>query len=235
MYEIKLDNLKLLSYLRENEISDFLRKLVENKKPYQIITLNSLIYLESLRNKKLNTILHNSIVLPDSFGIAVAVFLLTGRLIKVIPGIDLMRYIFHLSQKHKYRIYCLGAEEGVIERAVWRIKDSYPGVNIVGWHCGYNLDEAVVSEIVNKEPEFLLVGLGSPKQELWIWENMPSFKGSVAIGVGGAFDVLSGRLKRAPKMFILLRLEWLFRFLQEPWRFFRIMKLPIFLARILFK
>lgn len=105
----------------------------------------------------------------------------------------------------------------------------YPGLKIAGTHHGY-FDEAeeekVVEKIKNSGARFLLVGLGVPKQEIWMGKYRDSLGGVVSIGVGGSFDVLSGKLRRAPIIWQNFGMEWLFRLIQEPWRWKRVRLFP---------
>ena len=100
----------------------------------------------------------------------------------------------------------------------------YPGLKIVGVHNGYfdeKEEKKIIQDIKKKAPSILLVGLGAPKQEKWIYDNIRLVGAKVAIGVGGSFDVMAGNVKRAPKWMQMLAMEWFYRFLMEPKRMFR--------------
>jgi len=133
-------------------------------------------------------------------------------------------------------VYLLGASSEVIEAAAAKLQSSYPAIRIVGKRNGFfspDEDASVIESIRATEPDILLVGRSSDKQEPWLAANKHALGVPVMIGVGGTFDVLSGKLKRAPKLFQKLRLEWLYRLLQEPWRFKRMLVLPRFALKVM--
>jgi N-acetylglucosaminyldiphosphoundecaprenol N-acetyl-beta-D-mannosaminyltransferase len=112
-----------------------------------------------------------------------------------------------------------------------------PGLSVAGFHDGYFKpeDEAAIVEDINASgADFLLVALGSPKQELFVKRHEKELKPRVAIGVGGSLDVWSGTLKRAPQFYLDHGLEWLYRIAQEPKRIKRTASIPVFLLKVLF-
>ena len=96
----------------------------------------------------------------------------------------------------------------------------------------YKRQHLIIADIKKKQPSLLLVGLGSPKQEKWIYNNLRLTGAKLAIGIGGSFDVMSGNLKRAPKIFCKLGLEWFYRLITQPSRFKRMLKLPKFVIKV---
>ena len=118
------------------------------------------------------------------------------------------------------------------------MKKKYPQLNIVGGHNGY-FDDAeekkILADIKRLAPSILLVGLGAPKQEKWIAAHIEELGVKVAIGVGGSFDVMAGNVKRAPKLFQKLGLEWFYRLITQPTRWRRMMRLPKFACTVLKK
>jgi N-acetylglucosaminyldiphosphoundecaprenol N-acetyl-beta-D-mannosaminyltransferase len=125
----------------------------------------------------------------------------------------------------------LGGAEGIAAKAAENMAKKYQGLEIAGVHHGY-FDETeepkIIEHIRESGASFLLVALGVPKQEIWMNRHREELEGIVAIGVGGSFDVLSGKLRRAPLIWQRLGLEWLFRLIQEPWRWRRVKALPLF-------
>ena len=112
----------------------------------------------------------------------------------------------------------------------------HKGIKIIGVSDGYfdeKKEKLILEDIKNKKPDILLVGLGAPKQEKWINKYKEHLPVKICIGVGGSFDTMSGNVKRAPKIFIDLGLEWFYRLLRQPARIFRMMKLPLFLFVVL--
>ena len=116
------------------------------------------------------------------------------------------------------------------------MEEKFPNINVVGTHNGFfNNDEEIVNQINLLNPDVLLVGMGAPKQEKWIFKNKDKLNAKVFIGIGGSFDVMSGKIKRAPLFFQKLGLEWLYRLIKQPKRFFRMLSLPKFLFSVLLK
>ena len=145
-------------------------------------------------------------------------------------GIDLIYQIFESTHSSNKRIYLLGAGEGVAKKVSINLRRQYPNANIVGAeegikknHVSESLNCSLIQRINEVKPDILLVAFGAPKQEIWINDNlkkMPSVK--LAIGVGGSFDFISDKIKRAPIIFQKKGLEWFWRLLLEPKRIKRI-------------
>lgn len=113
----------------------------------------------------------------------------------------------------------MGAKQEVLQKLVERIKAEYSNIELLGYQDGYiqNKDEAF-EQIAELKPDVVLVALGIPAQEQLIYKHYDKFDKGIFVGVGGSFDVLSGTKKRAPKIFIKLNLEWLYRITKEPKR-----------------
>lgn len=148
-----------------------------------------------------------------------------------VTGADLVTEICKHSVNNQNKIFLLGAAEGIAEKAAKILEKKHPGVKIVGTHAGTPnpADEKQITQIINKaRPNILFVAYGAPKQELWISRNLkriPSVK--LAAGIGGTFDFIAGKLKRAPKWMQKLGLEWLYRLIQQPSRIKRIINASI--------
>ncbi len=155
-----------------------------------------------------------------------------------IPGVDFMVALCALAAKQRKSIFLLGSSSNEIaERTAQKLQEKFPTLNIVGFDQGPRVQENAEKKLVieaneqqktidyinTAKPDILFVAFGSPKQEKWITENLyllPSVK--IAMGVGGSFDFISGKVKRAPLLLRRLGLEWLYRLSKEPKRFFRI-------------
>ncbi len=240
MYVFKLNDIKI-TFANISEIIDLIKTFLSTEKnPCQIITLNSLIYLQSkicyLSKKALR---EAKLVLCDSFGVALCCSIFSGRFLKHQPGIELIEHICLLAKQNRYKIYLFGAKEEVVSVAAEKLKKKF-SVDIVGYHHGYiflggeDLSEEIIEDINKRNVDILLVGLPTELQEGWIKEHIDKLNCKIVMGIGGSFDIISGRLKRAPKLFRVLGLEWYFRMLQEPWRIKRILKLPLALAILFF-
>lgn len=225
-----IDNIRMIEAIPK--ISGF----IKDRTPHQIITVNSLMLNAARANNRLKEVFHRShLVVPDSIGILLAGKILGQPLAERVPGIDLMYQLFNLCQKESYSIYLLGAKPGVAAQAAENIRRQFPGLNIAGTHHGYFADreeDSVINEIKSLKLDLLFVGLNIPYQELWIDKHLNSLGVPVMIGVGGSFDVISGRIKRAPPAMQKLGLEWLWRTIVEPWRIKRIILLPVFLWNV---
>ena len=164
------------------------------------------------KDKEFRDILNSAdFCLCESRGLRMVARFLGKKIKENITGVNLI-------YKLRGRIFLLGGKKGVVEKVREKLK-----AEVVGVEHGYQDLEKVIDKINKVEPEILLIGLGSPKQEKWIYDNlkkMPSVK--VAIGVGGAFDFISGRVKRAPKILQKIGLEWLWRLILQPRRIKRI-------------
>ena len=146
-----------------------------------------------------------------------------------VSGVDLVARICERAADKGYAVFLLGALPGVAEDAARSLQSRCTGLRIVGTRDGYFSPEdepKVVQEIAEAKPDILFVGLGAPRQEKWISRHMEALQVPVAIGVGGTFDVLAGRAKRAPEWMQRAGLEWLYRLLREPSRLPRMWSLP---------
>ena len=240
MYVFKLNDIKI-TFAEVKEIIDLIKNFLSNEKnPCQIVTLNSLIYLQSKIDPFVKKSLEEAkLVLCDSFGIALCCSIFSRRLLKHQPGVELIEHICELAKQNGYNIYLFGAKNEVVSSAAEKLKEQFC-VDVVGYHHGYifldgkDLSEEIIDDINKKSVDILLVGLPTELQEHWIKKNIDKLNCKIVIGVGGSFDIISGRLKRAPKLFRILGLEWYFRLLQEPWRIKRILKLPLALTILFF-
>jgi N-acetylglucosaminyldiphosphoundecaprenol N-acetyl-beta-D-mannosaminyltransferase len=141
-----------------------------------------------------------------------------------VAGIDLMFELFKLADRQRLRVYLLGAHADTLSRVVEIVKCEYPHMVIAGFRDGYFRDdeqEAVAREIHAAAPDILLVAVSSPKKECFMRRWGSFLQVPVCHGVGGSFDVLAGKTRRAPRWMQSLGLEWLYRLLQEPRRLWK--------------
>ena len=137
-----------------------------------------------------------------------------------VTGIDLMWELANRAQERGWKIFLLGAEEGVAEEVAEKLQTLYPRINIVG--TGRPEEEGVVERAAETKPDILFMAYGSPKQEIFIYKNLDKLGSKVIIGVGGSFNFIVGRAKRAPMIFQKLGIEWFWRFISQPKRAGRI-------------
>lgn len=181
-----------------------------------------------------------SLVIPDGAGVVLGAKIIGTPLKAKTPGYDLGLRIAEYAANENIPIFFLGGKPGVAEAAYEKLKETYPGLNVVAMHDGYfkkegEENDAVTAQIAASGAKILYVCLGAPTQEKWIRANIDRLGDvRVALGLGGSFDGYAGIVKRAPKIFIKLRLEWFYRLCKEPRRIGRMMKLPKFVFGTLF-
>lgn len=228
---IPINNINLKEAV--NMVEGFLTK--ENH--YLVFTPNSEMIMMAQEDPEFMHILNSSdLNVPDGIGVVLASRIKGKPLKERVAGFDLMLELIKLSHNKNYKIYLLGAKEDVVEEAKNKLEMKFPGLNIVGYHHGYfnrEEEEDIIRSINEKKPDILFVAFGAPKQEKWIYKNKDKLCAKVLMGVGGSFDVISGKKKRAPLIFRRMGLEWFYRLLKEPWRYKRMMSLPKFLIRVI--
>lgn len=166
------------------------------------------------------------LVLADGVGDLCAARILGTPLPGRVAGADLVPRLLARLAERGGSVFLYGARPGVAERAGESLQSACPGLRIAGTENGYISDEtALLEALEQKKPDLLLLGLGAPRQELWMAENRQRTP-AVMIGVGGLLDVFAGDIPRAPEAWQRLGLEWLYRLLREPRRFKRVIRLP---------
>lgn len=173
-----------------------------------------------------NALNRSALALPDGVGLMLAGRVLKKPLQMRIAGSDFVFDILELAAKKGYTVYLLGGEEGIAQQAAEKLKIKYGELKIVGADSGpqnLQFETCDLQSIQNAHPDILLVAFGHGNQEKWIVKylhELPSVK--IAMGVGGVFDFISGRIRRAPRIFRKFGIEWLWRLLREPRRLPRI-------------
>lgn len=228
-----------LARLRLHEAADLLERWLAEGSQTIVATPDTTAFWRAQRDRRLREAYQQAeLVTPDGIGLVWASRLWGAPLPERVTGIDLAEELCRRAALRGYKLFLLGARPGVAEEAKARLEARFPGIKIVGTHHGYFADDddtsAAVIELINASgAEILLVGLGVPRQELWMIEHKHELKARVLIGVGGSLDVLSGRLPRAPRFLQRLGLEWLYRMVRQPWRARRALAIPAFLLRVL--
>lgn len=210
-------------------------KVIRNEKTF-IITANPETLMIGEDTPEFDTILKSddTIIVPDGIGVVKAATLLGYSVKERVTGVEIVQRLLEILNEQEKSLYLLGAKEEVLEQFVARIGTDYPGIKLAGYQNGYIKDkDACFDEIVELQPDAVLVALGIPAQEMLIAKHYERFEKGVFIGVGGSFDVLSGVKKRAPKIFINLNLEWLYRITKEPKRIKRFYRSNVkFIAKV---
>lgn len=203
-----------------------------------IIALNPEKVIKSQNDSELLSWLNNAgLIIPDGIGVVVAARLLHKVKISRVPGSELMPAICERSVEKGYKLFLYGASEETIELTINTLRARFLGIQIVGYQNGY-LPEDQMPSLINKinqsQANILFVALGSPRQELWMERYLSRLENiRVCQGVGGTFDVIAGTVKRAPKLFIAINCEWLYRLLSQPKRLLRQTALPIFAWKVM--
>lgn len=153
-----------------------------------------------------------------------------------VTGFDLAQELFKQADIFKYKIFLFGAQEGVAQKVTENIGKKYPNIEFVGYRNGFFSEadtSAIVEQINASAPDILLVALGAPKQEKWIFDNKAVLNCKLFMGIGGCFDIWAGNSKRAPLLFQKTGLEWFYRLCKEPKRFKRMFSIPRFVCSVL--
>ncbi len=213
-----------------------LERFIQSKKSGRIVlTIDTPSLMRTRLNPEIKRIYqHADLVTPDGIGVVWACRFLGQPLPERVTGIDMVYKLCAIAASKGYSLFLLGSKDGVARRAKVRLEEKFPGLTVAGTHSGYfKRNGKVIEKIKSANPDILLVGMGFPKQERWIDENINKIGVSFAMGVGGSFDVISGKLPRAPQMVQNLGLEWLYRLLLEPRRLPRSSYIPLFMVNIL--
>lgn len=219
-----------------NEAVEKVKIFLDEDKMHLICTPNPEMLMTAQNDEEFKRILNSSeLNIPDGTGIVWAAEKLGNPLKERVAGFDFIHRIFELGKDKNISFYFLGSKPGVAETASKKIEEKYPGIKVVGTNDGYfsvEEEKRVIKEINSKKPDVLLVAMGAPKQERFINKYKDKLNCKIAIGVGGCFDVISGNVKRAPKLFIKLRLEWLYRGLTDFRRLKRLGAIPRFMIAV---
>ena len=211
--------------------------LIDGRKVSQIVTINPEMFETAQKDNDFTNIIKEAdMVIPDGVGVKIALKL-NGVNTERIPGIDFAYRLLEEAAINNIPAAIKGAKEEVVTKAVDNLTKKINGLNIVYCHNGYFEDDNKIYEEINlKSPKLILVAMGSPRQERFIYNAKKVLKPALMIGIGGSLDVWSGNIKRAPKLFRIIGMEWLYRTITQPSRIKRIFPtLPVFLIKSITK
>ncbi|CAG9606621.1 WecB/TagA/CpsF family glycosyltransferase [Pseudoneobacillus rhizosphaerae] len=216
-----------------DSLTSKLLKKIDNREKAFIVAINPEKIIKAQDDPSLMKLLNSAdFQIPDGIGVILASKFKGGQIRERVTGIDMMLKLCETAAKHQKKIFLYGGKPGRADEAKVKLKEMYPGIQIAGTLHGYEKDQQVVHEAINQsQADIIFVAMGSPAQENWIIANKETLHPSVYQGVGGSFDVISGKIERAPESFQKLGLEWLYRLMKEPWRIKRQAVLPLFLIR----
>lgn len=201
-----------------------------------IYTPNPEIVMAAYEDEEFRNILNSSdMCVPDGIGVVYGAKMLDDPVPERVPGFELCCGLLERLGKTGGSVFMFGSKPGVADEAAEKLVEKYPGLKIAGTRNGYfkEEDEAqIVDEINASGADFLMVCLGAPKQEKWIHKYKNALKVKLCIGAGGSLDVIAGNVKRAPKVFIKLNLEWFYRLCKQPSRIGRFAALPKFILTV---
>ncbi|OIO19589.1 MAG: hypothetical protein AUJ23_01710 [Candidatus Magasanikbacteria bacterium CG1_02_32_51] len=241
------DSVKILgikiSKLNKKESLELVSNFLVLQGQYKIFTPNPEMLVDARKDSYFRKVLNNSdLNICDGHGIK----FLSKEKITVISGVDFMLDICKIAEQEKYSIFLLGSgSDIVLEKLQKKLQNSFPKLKIVGSNPGLKIDlkleedkvsldfdksknEEIIKNINESNASILFVAFGHNKQEKWIYENLQNLpKVKLAMGVGGSFDFISGKIKRAPKFLQRFGLEWFYRLIIQPKRFMRILKATI--------
>lgn len=232
MERVKVLGIKV-ELITMDETLHWIEEAIKTRTPRHIITGNPEMLMAAQNDERFFAIMNGAdLIVPDGIGLVLAVrHFLKKQVQERVTGFDLSTNFFSVAQKKGYSIYLLGSEPGVAEIAQKNLEARFPGLKIAGTHHGFLNDtnrQAVIADIREKGADLVLVGMGAPRQEYFIADYKGQYLAPVSIGVGGCIDIWAGTKKRAPKLMQNLHLEWFYRLIKEPTRFFRMLVLPQF-------
>lgn len=227
---VKFDNVNM------DEAVQRCMDMINGDKGNLIVTPNPEIVMRAKDDEEFKDIVNRaSLVIPDGIGVVKGANILGTPLKERVAGYDLICRLLEKGKDGSISFYFFGSKPGYAIEAKKKLEEKYPNIKILGARDGYFKPEeepGIMEEIKSLKPDVLLAGLGSPKQEILIDKYLNDSIFKIAIGCGGSLDVLSGNVKRAPKLFIKMHCEWLWRLMKEPSRLPRMMVLPKFLKEV---
>ncbi|RDX01365.1 WecB/TagA/CpsF family glycosyltransferase [Listeria kieliensis] len=228
---MRIDSSKRISLLGTNidcltmdETLECIRSYITQKKNIQHVAVNAGKINLMSEDMELQMIVNQCpLINADGQSIVWAARFLGYKVPERVAGIDLFIRLVELAAQNKYRIFYFGAEESIVKKVVSLHQKKYPHMEIAGYRNGYfneNQSLQIAKEIADTKPDILFVAFSSPKKEKWIYTYKDVLQVPFSMGVGGSFDVIAGKTKRAPKWMQRTGLEWLYRFIQEPRRMY---------------
>lgn len=205
------------------EINRFCTEALESIGTHQIVTLNGEIALLSQKRPDLATAINQAdLVIADSTNIVWAGRRVGLTIAERTPGSDLVWHLARIAEEREKSMFFLGGAPGVAEQAAAALQKRFPRLVVKGYSSANPATSESITAVAEAEADIVLVAYGAPKQEVWIAENKDALGAKLLVGVGGTFDMLAGRLPRAPKFFRSIGLEWLWRLALQPNRITRV-------------
>lgn len=211
--------------LTMDETLSKISSIVEKKVITQHVVINVAKLVYAHKNKMLMEIINScGLINVDGAGIVLGAKLLGINIPERVAGIDLMENLVEYSSKKGYKIYFFGAEENIVQKVVDVYSEKYPNLEIAGYRNGYytKQEEPLIAQTIkDSAADILFVAMGSPQKELFLNKYLEFMEVPFVMGVGGSFDVVAGKVERAPIWIQKAGFEWLYRLMQEPGRLWR--------------
>jgi N-acetylglucosaminyldiphosphoundecaprenol N-acetyl-beta-D-mannosaminyltransferase len=214
-----IDNLTMSETLEQIENS------IEKREPLQHVVVNAAKMVHMQKNQELyDSVVSSDIINADGQAVVWASKVLNQPLCKRVAGIDLMQNLVKLADEKGYKVFFFGAKEEVVKEVVNRYSKEYSSHVIAGYRNGYfekQEEESIAKEIADSKADILFVAISSPTKEIFLNTHKDIIDTPFIMGVGGSFDVVAGKVSRAPLWMQRNGLEWFYRFLQEPRRMWK--------------
>ena len=233
-----------IDQLSKEKVLETISGYLDSASPHFIITPNPEFLVAASADQEFKDVLNQAdLAVPDGTGLMLAGKFLHKPLKERLTGTDLVYELADLCSRKQKSIYFLGAMPGIAEEAALNLKKQRPDLKIAGFESGFRTrfyfklpDWLLLAKINRSKADVLLVAFGAGQQEKWIHRYLTKFSSvKVAMGIGGAFDFISGRVKRSPQFMRKLGLEWLWRLGHEPWRYNRIITATFRFGRLVLK
>jgi N-acetylglucosaminyldiphosphoundecaprenol N-acetyl-beta-D-mannosaminyltransferase len=210
--------------LTMQETVERIGEFISSGTPHQHVVINADKVVKANRDSALRSLINScDLINADGMPVVWASYILGKPLQGRVTGIDLFFELLGAAEERGWRIYFLGAREEIVSSVVEKINATHPALNIAGYRNGYwspTEEDSVAKNIADSQPDILFVAISSPKKEEFIRRHIKVMKVPFSMGVGGTFDIVAGKTKRAPVWMQKLGFEWFYRFLQEPRRMF---------------
>ncbi len=224
------------SKMNMRETVDYLAGAIERREPTQVITGNPIMIMAGLDDPDYYRVMAEAeLIVPDGAGVVWAAERAGDPVQERVAGFDLLHELMREGERRRWSVYLLGTTQETIEEAARRLQESYPLARLAGCRNGYfgpDEDASVVEGIRSAAPDMLFVARALTTQEPWIGRYKQELGVPVMMGVGGSFDVIAGKTKRAPLLFQRLGLEWFYRLMKQPTRAARMLALPKFAVKV---
>lgn len=237
MSNLLFGEFELPNRTRKNTLEKIIKYIKNPRGFFHIVSLNPENMVVGLQNRTFKRVIKSAqLTIIDGVGIEMAAQVLNIGAGERYPGVDLMNNLISHISNMSLTVLFLGGQANLAEELAKCYYQNYPQTRFIGIQGIKNIkkptpeEEKEIYRIVRvSKPQLVFVAFGSPAQEIWIYKNKRLLSGRVCMGVGGAFDYLTGRIQRPKALFRTWGIEWLIRLIKQPWRAFRQLRLIIFM------